>query len=89
MVAPNKRSRSKRRVFVKTPGSKNKIQYRQRKPKLGRCPVTGQLLKGVPRGTSSKMKNLPKTKKRPQRPYGGVLSSQAARRLIIKEARNQ
>ncbi len=87
MVAPRYRSRSKRRVYVRTPGSITKIQYRARNPKLGTCPVTGQTLKGVPRASTVKMRTLAKTKKRPQRPYGGVLSSKAMRRVVINEAR--
>jgi ribosomal protein L34E len=33
------------------------------------------------------MQNMAKTKKRPQRPFGGVLSSTAMRRLIVEETR--
>ena len=87
MVAPRHRSRSKRRVYVKTPSGKNKIHYKNRKPKLGHCPVTGETLKGVPRLSATKMHNCAKTKKRPQRPFGGVLSSKAMRRVIVEEAR--
>ncbi len=87
MVAPNKRSRSKRRVAVRTPGSKIVTHYKARRPKLGRCFVTGEILKGVPRASASALHTMAKSKKRPQRPYGGVLSSKAARRLIITEAR--
>jgi large subunit ribosomal protein L34e len=87
MVAPNKRSRSKRRVFVKTPSGKVVKHYRARKPNQGRCPVTGEVIKGVPRVSAAKMHNMAKSKKRPQRPFGGALSSRAARRIIIDETR--
>jgi len=87
MVAPRLRSRSKRRVFVKTPGGRVTIHYEDRNPKQGTCPVTGEVLKGMPRALPAKMQNLAKSKKRPQRPYGGVLSSRAMRRVVINEAR--
>lgn len=86
MVAPKYRSRSLRRVYVRTPKGM-RIHYKQRNPKQGRCSVTGEVLKGVPRVTANAMKNMAKTKKRPERPFGGVLSSRALRRLIIEEAR--
>lgn len=87
MVAPRYRSRSKRHVYVRTPGGRTTIHYIARKPKVGRCQVTGEILKGVPRASAAERKRLAKTKKRPQRPYGGVLSSRAMRRLVIGEAR--
>jgi len=51
------------------------------------CSVTGQTLKGVPRELPVKMQNMPKTSKRPQRPFGGVLSSQASREELKKRVR--
>lgn len=87
MVAPRYRSRSTRHIFVKTPGGRTVIHYRARKPKTACCPVTGEVLKGVPRASPAERKRLAKTKKRPQRPFGGVLSSKAMRQLIIEEAR--
>ena len=64
-----------------------KVVHTRRKPKVGSCSVTGQTLKGVPRALPLKMKNMPKTKKRPTRPFGGVLSSKAAREEIKSRAR--
>ena len=87
MVAPRFRSRSKRRVYVKMPGGKTKIHYRARKPKVAHCSITGQALHGIPRATPAQLSNMPKSKKRPERPFGGVLSSRAMRRVIIEEAR--
>lgn len=87
MVAPRYRSRSKRRVFVRTPGGKTVIHYENRKPTAGRCAVTGEILKGVPRASPALLKRLAKTKKRPQRPFGGVLSSKAMRQVVVEEAR--
>jgi len=87
MTQPYKRSRTLRRVKVKLPGNRVTIHYGKRKPKLGSCHITGQSLKGVPRYRSRDMHNLPKSKKRPSRPYGGVLSSQAMRDVFKAKAR--
>ena len=87
MVAPKYRSRSKRRVFVRTPSGKTVIHYKDRAPKTGTCPITGEKLKGMPRVLPAKQQNMAKSKKRPQRPFGGVLSSRAMRRVVISEAR--
>ena len=88
MPQPYKRSRSLRRVYVKVPGGKTKLHYRKRKPGKAHCGTCGALLKGVPRERPNKMSNLPKTKKRPERPYAGNLCSKCMRVLIVKNARS-
>ena len=88
MVERKLRSRSLRRVYKKTPGARNVIHYEGKKPKVARCPVTGDKLKGVPRENPSKMKKMPKSSKRPERPFGGVLSSKASRSVLKRKARS-
>jgi len=80
------KSRTFRRVKVRTING-TKTTYQRRKPKAGTCPETGETLKGVPRALPYKMKTMPKTHKRPERPFGGVLSSSAARKKIKNKAR--
>jgi len=87
MPAPRKRSRSLRRIHVKVTG-KTTIHYKYRKPKLGKCSKCGMKLKGVPRERPYKMQNMAKTKKRPERPYGGVLCSQCVKKMFIEKARS-
>ena len=82
MPAGKHRSRSMRRVFVKTPGGVTKLHYRQRKPSKAKCAGCGKILQGTPHKKTSKQKNLPKTKKRPSRPYGGVLCSACMRKQM-------
>ena len=79
MVSGKHKSKSMRKVAVKAPGNTVKTHYKSRKPKRAVCAVYGTPLAGVARGTSSKMKNMSKTEKRPERPFGGVLSSKAMR----------
>lgn len=87
MPAPRYRSRSLRRVYVKTPGGRTVVHYRRKKPKKAHCSKCGAILKGVPRERPYKLKKLAKTQRRPERPYGGVLCSGCMRRLFIEKAR--
>lgn len=81
------RSRSLRRVKVKVPGGTTKLVYKKRKKAKAKCGSCGVILKGVPREIPSKMKNLAKSKKRPQRPYGGMLCSSCLKKLMVSKAR--
>ena len=87
MPAGKYKSRTFRRVFVKVPGSKTKLHYKRRKPSKAKCANCGTVLKGVPRELPYKMRNLAKTKKRPQRPYGGVLCSKCTKQKIKERLR--
>ena len=83
------RSRTFRRIFVKVPGNTTKMHYRRRTPSKATCANCKKLLIGVPHELPLKMKNMPKSSKRPERPYGGVLCSQCMRNLFIKKAREE
>ncbi|HLC75012.1 MAG TPA: 50S ribosomal protein L34e [Candidatus Nanoarchaeia archaeon] len=86
MVRGNKRSRTLRRVYVKTP-SKTVIHYRKRKPAKPQCGSCGEVLKGVARGLKAQVHKLSKTQRRPERPYGGVLCTRCMRRYFTEKAR--
>ncbi|MBI2135054.1 50S ribosomal protein L34e [Candidatus Woesearchaeota archaeon] len=88
MPQPYKRSRSLRRVHIRVPGGKTKLHYRKRKPGKAHCSSCGAVLKGVLRERPNKMSSIPKTKKRPERPYAGSLCSKCMRLLIIGKARS-
>ncbi|MBW2967188.1 50S ribosomal protein L34e [Candidatus Woesearchaeota archaeon] len=87
MVQPSRRSRTLRRVHRKTPGGKTALHFEKRKPSKAKCGQCGKLLPGVPRERPHKMTKLPKTKKRPERPYGGVLCSACMRKKMVASAR--
>ena len=89
MPEPYKRSRTLRRLQVKVPGGRTKLHYKERKPGKIKCGNCGALLKGVSRERPLKMQKLPKTMKRPERPYGGNLCSKCLRSLIVEKARSQ
>jgi len=87
MVSGRFKSRSKRRVMVKTPNGTKRV-YKNKKPAKATCGKCGAVLKGVPRATKSELAHMPKTAKRPERPYGGVLCSKCMRQ-VIKEKINK
>jgi len=89
MPAGRFKSRTFRRVHVKTPGGETKLQYKKRKPSKAICGSCGKTLSGVPRERPYKMQRLSKTQKRPERPYGGVLCSSCSRKKIIEKARGK
>ncbi|MBI4447343.1 50S ribosomal protein L34e [Candidatus Woesearchaeota archaeon] len=76
------KSRTFRRLFKKLPGGTTKLTYKRRKPSKAVCSNCGDVLKGVPNKLPYKMKRLPLTKKRPERPFGGVLCSKCVRDKI-------
>ena len=65
-----------------TPGGRTVMRHEERRPKQARCSETGQKLHGMKRLTKAEAKHAAKSEKRPQRPFGGVLSSAAMRRRI-------
>ena len=87
MPEPYKRSRTLRRLQVKTPGGRTVVHYKERKPSKAKCSKCSTLLKGVPRERPLKMHKMAKTKKRPERPYGDNLCSKCTRSLIVDKAR--
>lgn len=87
MPAPRLRSRSLRRIFRKVPGNRISLQYRKKKPNASRCGNCGSVLKGIPREIPYKMRGMAKSKKRPERPFGGVLCSSCMRQKMIDKAR--
>lgn len=74
-------------MFVKLPGNSVKVHYRKRKPGKAVCAKYGTPLPGVPRERPFIMRQMGTTKKRPERPYGGVLSSKAMREVMKNKAR--
>ncbi|MHA1860390.1 MAG: 50S ribosomal protein L34e [Candidatus Asgardarchaeia archaeon] len=82
MVKPMRRSRSLIRKKVRTPGNRLVMHFERKKPTVARCARCGKPLHGVPRLRPSELRKLPKTKRRPQRPYGGNLCSECMREVF-------
>ena len=81
------RNRSFRRVIVKL-ANRLTTHYKKSKPKKAHCSSCGGKLAGVARERPYKMRNMPKTAKRPERPYGGKLCSKCLRAEMKSKARS-
>ncbi|MBI3034510.1 50S ribosomal protein L34e [Candidatus Woesearchaeota archaeon] len=87
-MRPSKqKSRTFRRSQKRTPGGRTVRAYALRLPKKLCCSGCGSELMGIPRLRPSRLASTPKTKKRPERPYGGVLCSRCSRKRITEAAR--
>ncbi len=80
------KSRTFTRVKVKTAKGVT-THYKKPKPAKAKCADCGKVLAGVPQARPVKMMNMPKTAKRPERPYGGKLCSACMRKTIIARVR--
>jgi len=89
MPSGKDKSRSKRRVFVRTPSGKVHLQYKKRGPSKAVCAGCGKVLSGVPNVRAYRLKSINKSKKVPSRPYGGNLCTSCARKKIIEKARSK
>jgi large subunit ribosomal protein L34e len=87
MVEGRKKSRSFKRKKVRTPGGELKTVYTRKRPAKAQCANCGKYLAGVPRVKQTAMKKIPKSSRRPERPYGGQLCSICSRKEIIKKTR--
>lgn len=86
MPSPKHRSRSLRKVFVRT-ASKVNVHYRKRNPAKPKCPECGNVLKGAVRTRATKLKTFSKTEKMPSRKFANLCSS-CSRKKLIEIARN-
>lgn len=83
MPLPKNRSNSVRKIKYKTPQGESRIRYRRRaKGKKSYCAISGKLLSGA-----NSLRSKAKSKKRPQRPFGGRLSPSVSRKVIKLRAR--
>lgn len=60
---------------------------KSKRPKIAKCANCGKKLQGVPRLQPSKLRKLPKSRRKPNRPYGGYLCSECMRELFRKKVR--
>lgn len=74
-----------KKIKKRTPGGKVKIVKRRKKPTVARCAICGAPLHGIPRLEPSKLRKLPKSRRKVNRPYGGYLCSRCMRELFKKE----
>lgn len=87
MPRPALRSRSYKRIKVRVPSGETRVHYERRKSFVPRCARCGAILGGVPR-KPSEHRRLPKTMKRPERPFGGVLCHRCLEEIIKSHVRS-
>ncbi|MBI1969774.1 50S ribosomal protein L34e [Candidatus Woesearchaeota archaeon] len=81
-----KKSRTMRRVYRRTPGGRLVLHFVKRKAKQPHCSNCGTVLHGMPRVKSS-LRGFPRTKIRPERPYGGNFCSGCMRKHFTQQTR--
>lgn len=78
MPRPAYRSRSLRRVKVRTPGGRTVVHYEKRAKGVPKCPVTNLPLGGM----NHKVYRFGISIRAPNRPYGGVFSHKVLARAL-------
>ncbi len=81
-----KRRLKKVRVAVRTPGGRTVYHYKHKRHSPARCMRCGAKLNATPTGPRSIMAKIPKSQRRPNRPYGGNLCSSCLRELMTTSA---
>ena len=75
--------RWKKKVYYRTPGGRLRIRYKREKTGKRKCGLCGAILHGVPHGkTNSEVRKLAKTRKRPERLFGGHLCHKCTAEII-------
>ncbi len=82
MVAPQYRSRSKKRVSRRMPGGKTVLHYKQGKPDKNHCGRCGKPMQGVPNANPSKMRKMSRSERIPTRIYAGILCADCTESLM-------
>ncbi|MEM4337139.1 MAG: 50S ribosomal protein L34e [Candidatus Woesearchaeota archaeon] len=81
---------SKSRTFRKIKKraiSRTTIKYKKKNPHKARCGGCGNVLSGM--ALRKKIKKSPKTKKRPERTFGGVLCPRCLKEELKKKVRKE
>ena len=78
---PRHRTKSFKKIRQRTPGGRTIIQYKHKKHSKHVCAICKELLHGKPRGRPIEIRKLAKSKRAPERPFGGMLCSKCARKV--------
>ena len=88
MVQRMLRTRSVKKRKIRTPGNRLVTHYNKEKVNVAKCNICKKPLHGVPRVIPSEMRKIPKSSRRPERPYGGNLCSGCMRKVFRKVVEN-
>lgn len=84
---PRHRSRSLKRLQRRTPGGRTVTHYKHKKPGKHICAICKNFVHGRSRGRPVEIRRLPKSKRAPERPFGGMLCSKCTRKVLSLRAR--
>lgn len=74
-------------VKRRTPTGRIVLVKERKRPKVAKCAICKKPLHGVPTRIPSEIRKLPKSKRRPSRPFGGYLCGSCAREYFREKAR--
>lgn len=89
MPKPGQLTKGRKKRVFRTPGGRIKKRYQTFYKSGGTCALTRNKLHLPRKAKHGENYKSSRSAKRPNRPYGGVLCSQALRRGIIRQAREQ
>jgi large subunit ribosomal protein L34e len=69
----------------KTPGGTTKRVYLKKKVGKPSCGSCGKHLKGMAHGRKAQLRNMPRSQRKVNRPYGGNLCSPCTRKQITQQ----
>ena len=75
-----------KRVQRRTPGGRTVTHYKKKRRGPALCAICGSELSGVPRVSQARLKRLPKSKRKPERPFGGALCTRCTRYILSLRA---
>ena len=84
MTKTSFKSKSKRKVFRKTPGTNLNVHLEKSNPSGHYCGKSGAILNGIPKKSATEFNKLSKSKKRPNRKYGGTYSHKVVKTQLEK-----
>jgi large subunit ribosomal protein L34e len=82
MVKRSQRTRSTKKVKVRTPGARVTTHFRGERASKAQCGRCGQNLSGVATGRSTYVGSLPAGSRVPARPYAGILCPNCLDELV-------
>jgi large subunit ribosomal protein L34e len=74
--------RVSKKIKRRTPSGRSVVRRGKKRPEVAKCAKCGAKLHGMPRRKPSELKKMPKSKRVPNRPYGGNLCSGCMRELF-------
>lgn len=78
-------ARKAKKIKKRTPSGRSVIRRGRRNPSTAKCAGCGAILHGMPRLRPSDLRKIPKSKRKPNRPYGGRLCSKCMRDVFKKK----